>query len=63
MVWIKSPLRSLGSNQVDLGGMISPASATRKRSAMVTGYREKASAKGYRMGDRVLRYAMVKVAN
>ena len=38
------PLRSLGSNQVDLGGMISPASATRSSSAMLVGCRLKAMA-------------------
>ena len=32
-----SPLRSLGSNHVDLGGMISPASDTVIRSPMLTG--------------------------
>ena len=30
--WINSPLRSFGSNQVDLGGIRSPASATENNS-------------------------------
>ena len=36
--WIKRPLRSLGSNQVDFGGMRRPASATAKSSLIEVGY-------------------------
>ena len=36
--WMKSPLRSLGSNQVDLGGISRPASATDSSSSMDVGY-------------------------
>ena len=37
ITWISNPSRSLGSNHVDLGGMISPASDTAIRSATLTG--------------------------
>ena len=40
---INSPLRSFGSNQVDLGGMRSPASATANSSSMEVGYMENAA--------------------
>ena len=37
MRWLRRPSRSFGSNQVDFGGMISPASDTAIRSATLTG--------------------------
>ena len=37
MTWISNPSRSFGSNHVDFGGMISPASDTAIRSATLTG--------------------------
>src|SRR5215510_2153106 len=39
-----NPSRSFGSNQVDLGGMIPPASEIVIRSSTLTGYIEKATA-------------------
>src|SRR5680860_1305809 len=42
-LWIKMPLRSLGSNQVDLGGISLSASATFISSPMEVGYKEKAT--------------------
>ena len=42
-LWINNPLRSFGSNQVDLGGMSRPASATSSSSRMEVGYMEKAT--------------------
>ena len=41
-LWIKIPLRSLGSNQVDLGGISFSASATFINSSIEVGYKEKA---------------------
>jgi hypothetical protein len=35
--WLTMPSASFGSNQVDFGGMISPASATAMRSAIRVG--------------------------
>ena len=43
-LWINKPLLSLGSNQVDLGGMMAPASAMSIRSSMVVGCMENATA-------------------
>ena len=40
---MNNPLNSFGSNQVDLGGISLPASATLKSSEMDVGYIEKAS--------------------
>ena len=45
---MNSPLRSLGSNQVDFGGIKRPASATAKSSSMEVGYREMAAAQSSR---------------
>src|SRR3954468_1349895 len=42
--WINKPSRNFGSNQVDFGGMISPASETAIRSATLTGYSENPTA-------------------
>src|SRR3954468_2236754 len=42
--WINKPSRNFGSNQVDFGGMISPASETAIRSATFTGYSENPTA-------------------
>ena len=39
---MKIPLRSFGSNQVDFGGIRSPASATDSSSSIDVGYMEKA---------------------
>ncbi len=39
---MKSPLRSFGSNHVDFGGIIRPASAISVRSSSVVGYIENA---------------------
>lgn len=35
--WIKMPLRSFGSNQVDFGGIMLPASAMSIKSSRVVG--------------------------
>jgi len=35
--WLSTPSASLGSNQVDFGGMIAPASATAIRSVICVG--------------------------
>jgi len=42
-LWIKIPLLSFGSNQVDFGGMIFPASATTINSFIEVGKSEKAA--------------------
>ena len=42
-LWTNKPLRSLGSNQVDFGGMVLPASATAMTSLMLVGCIEKAT--------------------
>ena len=44
MRWINKPSLSLGSNHVDFGGMISPASETAMRSSILTGNSENATA-------------------
>ncbi len=43
IIWEARPSLSLGSNHVDLGGMILPLSATAKSSPIVVGKREKAT--------------------
>ena len=48
------PERSLGSNQVDLGGMTSPASATAISSSSEVGNREKATAAAQQYRDKLL---------
>ncbi len=40
---IKSPLRSFGSNQVDFGGITSPASAIANKSSIDVGYKANAT--------------------
>src|SRR5262245_18738970 len=42
--WLTMPSTSLGSNQVDLGGMMPPASDTASRSSMAVGQSAKATA-------------------
>ena len=44
MTWLSSPSRSFGSNHVDLGGMVSPASEILIKSATSTGNIENATA-------------------
>ena len=43
IIWTTRPSLSLGSNQVDLGGMTLPASATEKSWSIVVGKKEKAT--------------------
>ena len=42
--WLTMPSASFGSNQVDFGGMIAPASATAMRSLICVGYSANATA-------------------
>ena len=53
MVWISRPSRSFGSNQVDLGGMMPPASETASSSSGVTAASEESDRGGSRV-DRLL---------